>query len=106
KSRQGIMTEVLGKPRNRAGMTFANRAAGISVSPLLVDAARREPDEVCKKLEASAAGLTQQEAERRIEQYGPNEVAQEREHGWVWRLMLACRNPLVILLTVLAAVSL
>src|SRR5947209_8331099 len=100
------MTEVLGKPRNRAGTTLANRAAGISISPQLVDAARREPDEVCKKLETSAAGLTQQEAERHIEQYGPNEVAQERERGWVWRLLMACRNPLVILLTALAAVSL
>jgi Mg2+-importing ATPase len=95
-----------GKPMNRRGSIPANKMAGISVSPLLVDYARREPEEVFKMLETSPAGLTQEEAERRIQQYGPNEVAQEREHGWLWRLMMACRNPLVILLTALAAVSL
>jgi Mg2+-importing ATPase len=88
-------------------MTAASKkAASITVSPQLVEAARLEPDNVCKKLETSTTGLTQLEAERRLEEHGPNEVAQEREHGWPWRLMLACRNPLVILLAVLAAVSL
>jgi Mg2+-importing ATPase len=84
----------------------ANRSGGINVSNLLVEAARREPDEVCQELDTSPNGLTQLEAERRLEQHGPNEVAQEREHGWAWRLLMACRNPLVILLAILAAVSL
>jgi len=100
------MSQGDGKPMNRGGSFPGNKGAGISVSPLLVDCARREPDEVFKTLETSATGLSQLEVERRIEQYGPNEVAQERERGWVWRLLMACRNPLVILLTALAAVSL
>ncbi|HEV2947908.1 MAG TPA: magnesium-translocating P-type ATPase [Gemmataceae bacterium] len=100
------MSEIAGKSTYRGMSAASNKAAAISVSPQLVGAARREPEDVCKMLETSPTGLTQQEAERRLEQYGPNEVAQERESGWPWRLLLACRNPLVILLTALAAVSL
>src|SRR5207245_2198492 len=100
------MSQGDGKPMNRRGSIPANKMAGISVSPLLTDCARCEPEEVFKLLETSATGLNQLEAERRIEQHGPNEVAQEREHGWLWRLMMVCRNPLVILLMILAAVSL
>jgi Mg2+-importing ATPase len=50
-------------------------------------------------------GLTEEEACERLEVFGPNEVAQERKHGWLERLWLASRNPLVILLTLLAVVS-
>lgn len=87
-------------------MNQSNKAAGIGISPLLLEAARREPDEVCKTLETTPAGLTQWEAEERLIRHGFNVVAQEKEHGWLWRLLMACRNPLVILLTLLAAVSL
>ncbi len=51
-------------------------------------------------------GLTQAEAERRLEAYGPNEIAHQRAASWPLRLFHALRNPLVILLAVLAAVSL
>ena len=36
---------------------------------------------------------------------GPNEVAQERKQGWLVRLLKMTRNPLVILLTTLSAIS-
>ena len=49
--------------------------------------------------------MSEEEAERRLDQYGPNEVAEERARTWVHRLFTASRNPLVILLTVLATVS-
>ena len=56
-------------------------------------------------LGASPAGLTEAEAAARIEKYGPNEVASEEKHGWWHRLYTASRNPLVILLIVLAILS-
>src|SRR5262249_9071593 len=99
------MSVIPEKPLKRGWMP-ASRVAGINVSPLLVEAARQEPEQVCQKLETSTAGLTQLEADQRLEKHGPNEVAQEREHGWAWRLLMACRNPLVILLSGLAVVSL
>jgi Mg2+-importing ATPase len=56
-------------------------------------------------LHTTAAGLTQTEAEERARTAGPNEVAQERQQGWFLRLMKIIRNPLVILLATLSAVS-
>jgi Mg2+-importing ATPase len=50
-------------------------------------------------------GLSDEEAAERLEKYGPNEVAREKKQNWVQRLWLASRNPLVILLTVLAVLS-
>ena len=58
-----------------------------------------------QRLGTTKAGLSEEEAERRLDQYGPNEVAAEKEHTWVHRLFAASRNPLVILLTVLATMS-
>ena len=51
------------------------------------------------------AGLSEAEAAARLDEHGPNEVAQEKKHDWLWRLWVAVRNPLVILLTILAIVT-
>jgi Mg2+-importing ATPase len=69
------------------------------------EAAMRESSEVLRQLDTSPAGLTEEEAAARLAQFGPNEVAAEKQQGWGQRLYLAVRNPLVILLTVLASVS-
>ncbi len=61
--------------------------------------------EVLHTLGSAPGGLTGEEAAQRLEQHGPNEVASERKHGWTERLWVAVRNPLVILLTVLATLS-
>ncbi len=81
------------------------QASAIRVSPLLIEASRKSADEVFALLNTSAAGLTQSDAEERLAQYGLNEVAREKRHGWLWRLWIAVRNPLVILLTVLATLT-
>ena len=49
--------------------------------------------------------MSEEEAAARLEKYGPNEVGQEKKHDWLWRLWVAVRNPLVILLTILAIVT-
>ena len=66
------------------------------------EAAVEEASMVLEKFRSSPAGLSEEEAAARLEQYGPNEVAQEKQHGWLQRLWIASRNPLVILLTILA----
>jgi Mg2+-importing ATPase len=78
---------------------------GESASDLVREAATKENAEVLQTLGTSVNGLTEAEAAERLEKYGPNEVAQERKHEWLHRLWLAVRNPLVILLTVLATIS-
>ena len=53
------------------------------------DAAVEEAVVVLEKLRTSSAGLSEAEAATRLEQYGPNEVAQEKQHGWLRRLWIA-----------------
>ena len=80
-------------------------AKNIQVSPQVADAARAEVPDVLNMLGSSPQGLTEAQVESLRELHGLNEVAQEVKHGWLWRLMISLRNPLVILLGVLAAIS-
>jgi len=75
------------------------------VSDAVRDAATKEAAEVLQQLGTSPTGLTDQEAAARLEQYGPNEVGQEKQHSWLHRLYTATLNPLVILLTILAILT-
>ena len=77
----------------------------IHVSPAVVEAARKDGDELLRSLRTTPAGLTQAEAEERARTAGPNEVAQEKAQGWFIRLLKIVRNPLVILLATLSAIS-
>jgi Mg2+-importing ATPase len=77
----------------------------IHVSPAVLDAARKEVEELLRDLRTSLGGLTQTEAEERARTTGPNEVAQERKQGWPIRVLKIIRNPLVILLSTLSAIS-
>src|SRR5262249_2232193 len=71
----------------------------------LDEVAYKNGDEVLEMLGTSRAGLSEDEAARRLEEHGPNEVAYEEKESWLQRLWFAARNPLVILLTVLAILS-
>ena len=82
------------------------RHAGIKgESARLHDAARGDGEEVLRLCQSMAEGLTEQEAQRRLESVGPNEIAAQRPDAWPRRLLRTIRNPLVILLATLAAVS-
>ncbi|MGO8698766.1 MAG: magnesium-translocating P-type ATPase [Limisphaerales bacterium] len=71
----------------------------------LTEVGRAEAAEALRLLETAAEGLSEAVAAERLEQIGPNEVSQEKRHAWPGRLWHAVRNPLVILLTVLAVIS-
>ena len=85
--------------------TAQAKARSISTSPLLDEAARHPVQWVCERLGTSETGLSSEEARTRLALYGPNDIASEHPPGWARRLFLACRNPLVLLLAVLASVS-
>ena len=74
------------------------KTENIHVSPVVLEAARKNGEELLRDLRTSLKGLTQTEAEVRVRTTGPNEVAQERKQGWPIRLLKIIRNPLVILL--------
>jgi Mg2+-importing ATPase len=81
------------------------KTENIQVSPAVLDAARKDGEELLRDLGTSLGGLTLAEAEERARTTGPNEVAQERKQGSPVRLLKIIRNPLVILLTTLSAIS-
>jgi len=58
---------------------------------------------VLSEFKTRAEGLTEEEAERRLEEYGPNVVADEARFTRLKLLVKACLNPLVVLLSLSAA---
>ncbi len=81
------------------------RTNGVEISKKLVDSARTDIQTVLQQLNTTPSGLNQAEVESRLEQYGLNEVAREKRQTWVLRLWDNVKNPLVILLIILGAIS-
>ena len=77
----------------------------IQFSPILAEVGQLETSAVFARLKTSPDGLSTADAASRLAQVGPNVVAPSTHRGWLWRLFTAARNPLVILLIVLATIS-
>ncbi len=86
-------------------MHAAKEPNGDRTSELIRDAATEDIDGLFQRLKTSPRGLSEEEAAERLEVFGLNGVAREAKHTWLRRLWTATRNPLVILLTVLAILS-
>ena len=78
---------------------------GIVVSPQVIEAAKSEGDAVLQKFNTTRTGLSDEEAAKRLEEFGPNVVAQEKHNTWYGLLIRASLNPLIILLLVLGTLS-
>ena len=78
-------------------------AAGIAAR--LLEASASDSEALFSLHGTSASGLSQEEAEQRLEKYGQNAVAQEEGHSWRDLLLMAVLNPLVVLLSLLAILS-
>ena len=81
------------------------KPANGKTSTRLDQAARAEGPEVLRLMETNADGLTEETACERLQQVGPNEVSREQRHDWLVRFWHAVRNPLVILLTLIAIIT-
>jgi P-type Mg2+ transporter len=81
------------------------KAPDVRLPSRLADVARMEGLEALNLLATSMDGLSEATAAERLEQFGPNEVSREQGNDWLGRLWHAARNPLVILLSVLAVIS-
>ena len=77
----------------------------IRFSPILAEASSLETGAVFSRMKSAPEGLSESDAASRLVEVGPNVVAVSKHHGWPWRLLTAVRNPLVILLVVLATIS-
>ncbi len=82
-----------------------NHASGVEISKKLVESARIDATTVLEQLNTTLNGLSQTEVEARLKQFGPNDVAREKRRTWFMRLWDNIKNPLVILLVILGAIS-
>jgi Mg2+-importing ATPase len=72
----------------------------------LAQLARLDGTDVLARLDASAEGLNPDQIEARLEQFGPNVVAQEKKKPFLLHILERfATNPINILLTVLAAIT-
>ncbi len=78
-------------------------AAGIATR--LLEASASDSEKLFSTHQTSASGLSQEEADARLEKVGQNAIAQEEGHSWRDLLFMAILNPLVILLSLLATLS-
>ena len=71
----------------------------------LADICALDPEEALLKMNVDQRGLSSGEAGSRRETYGSNEINTGKRGGLLAELLTRCRNPLVIQLLVIAAVS-
>ena len=90
-------------PRNI--LTFRRANGAIQVSSRLIHAASVALPEVVAELGSRAEGLTEEEAQQRLVECGPNVIAHEQRFTLLRLFLKACLNPLVILLVMLAIIS-
>ena len=62
--------------------------------------------DLLQQLQATPAGLTTDEAKRRLRQYGPNSLVQESRFATLFSVFRLFANPLVIILLVASGISL
>src|SRR5450756_2088254 len=94
------MNEEIGnRLNNRSGNEAKQR------SPLL-DLCDCAPEEALNRLDAVRSGLTPEQVEERLEQYGPNEVTHEKPPTWYQQLFHAFVTPFNGVLLTVSIVSL
>ena len=72
----------------------------------LAEAAKAAQADVFQRLGTSGEGLAWTEAQRRLEQFGPNELSAQKPPGWPLVLWSALKHPFNAVLGVLAVISL
>ncbi len=99
--RRTPILEPIGPGSDPAATACAVRRAGRR----LQDVAFEPLDALYARLDSTPQGLPVERAALLRDEFGPNEVDQERPLAWYTHLWLAYRNPFNLLLTLLAAVS-
>jgi hypothetical protein len=93
-SRSGVSLREYLRAKLQARLAAKRRAPDAFMT--IAEASSREVDEVLAALDTSREGLTEAEAEARLDRYGFNEVAHERPPRWYAQLPLAFKNPILL----------
>ena len=71
----------------------------------LIELCGAPAEQALQTLKSAPQGLTSAEAERRLEEYGRNEISQAQPLGFWGDILRRCRSPLVIQLLLIAVIS-
>lgn len=66
---------------------------------------KRSTDEVLESVSSSAEGLSDEEAKRRLDEYGPNKLKEAKKPNIFQRFLAQLKDPMLIILLIAAAVS-
>jgi len=72
----------------------------------LLRSAREENADLLQRLNTTPEGLSALQSDLRLKRVGPNQIAHQKPVAWIVQLLNTFKNPLVILLASLAALSL
>jgi Mg2+-importing ATPase len=91
--------------RPKAGSSNSRPPGATEHERRLMDLCSVPVEDALNGLNASPKGLDSEEAERRLDEYGSNELAHARRLGFWGDILHRCKSPLVIQLLIIASVS-
>jgi len=71
----------------------------------LIDLCARPAKEALAGLDAGLRGLSSEEADKRLDEYGLNELSHTRHKGFLIDILERCKSPLVVQLLIIATIS-
>ncbi len=93
------------KFQNKNKNSGKNPAVPMSPSLSSEDTLSLPIDELLGRLNASRQGLSTEEAEKRLEIFGPNEFARKKKRAAIFNFLSRFKSPLVIILIIAGGVS-
>ena len=88
-----------------SGIESISSQRSLKVNENLLNLGKTGPEQSLVDLESSLKGLSSEEAKKRLERFGPNEVSHEKPPAWWVQLLSAFWNPFIFILIVLGVVS-
>ena len=92
-------------PTTLSRLSTSKRGSEIRFSKQLVEISSANLGRAYEILNSTKQGISKEEAEDRLDQFGFNEIAREKRQTWLLGLWNNVKNPLVILLAVLGIIS-
>src|ERR1039457_3880534 len=93
-------------PGSSGSQSLTNKDSGSSEHERrMVELCAVSEQEAIKALHSTPKGLSAEEAERRLDKYGANELAHAKELGFWGDIFRRCKSPLVVQLLVIAALA-
>lgn len=86
-------------------MEYKKLKSKVEINQNLHDMSLKNMDDIYKELDTSIEGLSQEEAKRRLEYFGTNEITYEKTKPWYIYLFKSFVDPFILILAVIVLVS-